>query len=222
MEQVHANPNPAAKEDFPAVPLSPEPVDESAANPVVEGSDDTAVEEEQRDGTVPPARWDTVIQLTAEEIRSCLQRADRRRMGKWRILIYAVLLGFISVSSLVSFFLNGMHNGMTLFLGIGGLALFLMVVLYEPVSLRRMVKREAAAGKKLHLWVYEDRLGFGEGETFETYTFSEFYVKKFEDLLILHFARGLLVAIPRRTVPADCWDFLSARLPEEKPQTKRR
>ncbi len=161
----------------------------------------------------PPAPlWDMVIQLTAEEIRACLQRADRRRMGLVRVIVYAVILGFVAVASLVSFFMTGMQSGMSLFLGIGGLILLLLVVLYEPVQLHQMVKREAAAGKKLHVWVYEDTLGFGEADTFETYSFSEFYTRKFDDMLILHFAGGLLVAIPRRCVSAECWEFLYTHL----------
>lgn len=220
MQKPAANPkrdgeNPEPMTDAAAVAAAEEPT------PAAEGTE-ALLEAEAPEQERPDARWDAVLQLTAEEIRACLQHADRRRMGTWRICLYAVLLGVVSVSSLVSFFVGGGQNGMTLFLGIGGLALLLLVVLYEPVSLRQMVKREAAAGKKLHLWVFDDCLGFGESETFETYSFSEFYCKKFPDLLILHFARGLLVAIPRRAVPADCWEFLSTRLPEDTPQTKRR
>lgn len=179
---------------------------------------ETAAEENE----LPVPLWDGVIRLTAEEIRACLQRADRRRMGLVRTIVYALILGFVAIASLVSFFTTGMQNGMSLFLGIGGLVLLVLVVLYEPVQLHQMVKREAAAGKKMHIWVYEDKLGFGEAETFETYSFSEFYTRKFDDMLILHFVGGLLVAIPRRCVPAEGWEFLYTHLREEKSAGKRR
>lgn len=159
------------------------------------------------------------VQLTQEEILFCVRAGSGRTASRGRLWAQTVILALLAVYCIAAFFISGMEVIATLLIGLAAAALGAVMWIVPEARNRHIASREAEQNKTLHVRVYEDAFGFGDGEAFERLAFEDCRAQRYEDMLLLRFQGGFLVGIPRRLLSGDGWEQMCDRL---KPEDKRK
>lgn len=171
------------------------------------------------EGTADVPLNDLRISLTREEILFCVRAGSGRTASRGRLWAQTAILALLAVYCVAAFFISGMEVYATLFIGLAAVALGVVMWVVPEARNRRIASREAEQNKTLHVRVYEDAFGFGDGESFERLAFEDCRAQRYEEMLLLRFQGGFLVGIPRRLLSEDDWERMCARL---KPEDRRK
>lgn len=172
------------------------------------------MDENMRPAAAEPAEAplaDVQICLTEEELRRSLQRSDLRRAGPGRLWVQTVLLVLLAAYCIAAFFLSGASSYASLGIGLAALILAGAQWIVPQLYIRHQARREYALGKQLRVRLYAEEIGFGSGETYEAVPYAACFTRVFDDMLLLHFQGGYLVALPRRVFDAERWIWLTGR-----------
>lgn len=169
----------------------------------------------QENSTVPLE--DVCIQLTEEELRQSLKRADRRRAGPARLWVQTILLALLAAYCIAAFFLSGAVSYGSLGIGLAAVVLGVAMWVVPDLHGRYIAHIEFTKNKCMRVRLYEEEIGFGDDDVFESVAYDACFAQTYDDMILLHFQGGYMVMLPRRVFSEDRWLWLQQRL--QKPQT---
>lgn len=152
---------------------------------------------------------------TAVEWREGLELTRERRTTRGADIAKTVVLSVLVLYCWIPFFLDGCREWNSFVLGVVALLLLLALWIVPAVSVSHDARQIAASGTTVRLTVFEDTLGFGEGERFSAIPFAEIDARFGADVLALVFEGGQMTVLPRRCFSEDTWQFLCERLSHE-------
>ena len=148
-----------------------------------------------------------------EEIYRALRLADRERIGPVRIAIECGAALAMGTLCFFNFGLSPSHPNGSLTIGILCVLFAAIAGLYAPISAYVTAKQQAAAARKVHLWIGEDFLGFGKTEkTYTRWEYRDFRLLKTETLWVLLQGKSQMVILPTAAIPASLLPFLEERV----------
>lgn len=149
--------------------------------------------------------WDLSYTLTREEIYLCVKAGDFRRMGKAGTIVETVILGIMAVYCLTAFFLDGMKEGMSLFLGAASLILIAAVWGVPEFRYRRIASAQSENRAPTRVRVLEEGLAFGGDDA--VFAYGTEWAARLPDMWVLRYGTQLM-ALPKRAMPEECWIHL--------------
>jgi hypothetical protein len=150
--------------------------------------------------------WELSYTLTREEIYRCVKAGDFRRVGKAGTIVETVILGIMAVYCLTAFFLDGMKEGMSLFLGVASLLLIAAVWGVPEFRYRRMASAQAEDRAPTRVRVFQEGLAFGQSD--EVFAYGTEWAARLPDMWVLRYGTQLM-ALPKRAMPEECWEHMN-------------
>ncbi len=152
--------------------------------------------------------WDLTYILTQDEIYRCAKAGDIRRIGKTGTVVETVILGVMAVYCLSAFFLDGMGEGMPLFLGVASLALIAAIWAVPELRYRRAAVSQAQNRSPNRVRVFHQGFAFGADDTL--FLFGSEDVILTQNMWVLRYGAQLF-PLPFRALPEDCRKFLQEK-----------
>lgn len=163
------------------------------------------------DGT--DARFSVRYRPDRQEIYRALRLCDRQRFGPVRMVLQGGITALIGVAGLVHYLLSSAKPQNELTVSVLCLLFAVITTLYPPLSAWQLAKNQAAAGKKVYLWLGEDFIGFGKtAETYTRWAYTDFSVRQTDGLWALQQGKGALVVLPMAALSAEATAFLTERM----------
>lgn len=152
--------------------------------------------------------WDVTFIPTEEELYTALSTGGVRKASKTRLIVQSVLLLAVALWCVLPLFFGGKGDYM-----LAGVAVAVCVAMWvvPPLKMKADARNGAAAGVAVRMRVYEQALGFGEGESFLAVPFAEITCYTASKQLTLA-VQDELVPVPCRALSAEGYAFLAARL----------
>lgn len=155
--------------------------------------------------------WDLTYTLTREDIYRCVKAGDIRRVGRTGTIVETVILGIMAVYCLAAFFLEGMKEGMSLFLGVSSLVLMAAIWAVPELRYRRMADSQSENRAPTRVRVLEEGLTFGADDT--VFNYGTERAIRLSDMWVLRYGTQL-IALPCRVMPEECRDYLARKIPD--------
>lgn len=157
-------------------------------------------------------RESVAYQLDEAALTDVFNHAYAKQFSRTRLIVQSILMAVVGVVSLIDFIAIKPHRGMSLFIAIAALVVGVAQWLVTPLFRRSSVKQQLAENETIRLSVFEQGLGFGEGEWMRFVPFDRCRLIEEKDLLIVQIDHEF-VGIPTRVIREDTGRFLIDRIP---------
>ncbi len=156
-------------------------------------------------------KFSAAYQLNKEEITRVFNHAYSGA-GTLRLVIQSVLLAVVGSFCLYDYLTAAVKNGLSLFVAIAAVVIGVGQWLVMPLFRRSAVKQQVEEVPTIHLSLYDEQIGFGEGERELVFHYDSCSLLATEELLILGVNREF-VGIPTRVIGEDHRLFLIEKIP---------
>lgn len=159
------------------------------------------------------ARFSVRYRPDRPEIYRALRLCDRQRFGPVRTALQGGITALIGIGSLIHYLLAEAKPQGELTVAVLCLLFAAVTVLYPPLSAWQLSKQQAAAGRKVYLWLGEEFIGFGKtAETYTRWAYADFALLQTDGLWVLRQGKSSLVVLPMAALSDEAAAFLAERM----------
>lgn len=157
-------------------------------------------------------RFEGAYQLDKDELSRVFDHAYTGHVSKLRLILQSVALAVVGGASLYDYITIQPRRGLSLFIAIAALVVGVAQWMVMPLFRRSSVNQQLAENPTIHLALFEDALGFGQGENQLVFTYENCGIIPVEGMLILRVGQEF-VGLPDRVIGEDNRLLLIEKIP---------
>ncbi|MGI6264920.1 MAG: hypothetical protein ACOYJY_05605 [Acutalibacteraceae bacterium] len=164
------------------------------------------------DETFGEKRFEAAYQLNKDELSRVFDKAYARHASKARLIVQTVLMAAVAVISLIDYITVQPRRTMSLVIAVAAAVVGVAQWVIMPLFRRSSVKQQLAENETIHLAIYENGIGFGEGARQMIFDYENCRLIALDGMLIVRIHQEY-IGVPDRVIGDDRRLLLSEKIP---------
>lgn len=148
-----------------------------------------------------------------KEFYRALRLCDRQRFGPVRMALQCGITAVIGLGCLIHYLVSSTKPENELMVAVLCFVFSAVAGLFDPLSAWYAAGRQFAQGRKIHLWLGEDFIGFGKtAEIFTRWEYTDFTLLQTDGLWVLRHGKSTVIVLPTAALSDEAIAFFTERM----------